>query len=106
MLFPLRVDEAWKSMQWYRGRDYDVTEEIMEIVEKKKEKSVEKRRSSDIYQTLQTLVSVSFLRPFSCAGILYILAQWTGISTMVFYMTNIFQVLTSCVILVGYIYYI
>jgi len=40
---------------------------------------------------LGRLLSQAFLRPLSCAGVLYLLAQWTGISTMVFYMTNIFQ---------------
>ena len=48
-------------------------------------------QGSDLCSTLRTVASSSFLRPFSCAGLLYLLAQWTGISTMVFYMTNIFQ---------------
>ena len=81
-------------MQWYRGADYDITEEITEIINKKKEKEEEKEGKSDPWQSVRTMGSSRFIRPFSCAGVLYLLAQWTGISTMVFYMTNIFQVAT------------
>jgi len=86
-----REKEACQSLQWYRGPTYDITEEINEIIDKKKEKDLEMDKTSDLSQTLRTMGSARFIRPFSCAGILYLLAQWTGISTMVFYMTNIFQ---------------
>ena len=38
----------------------------------------------------------------SIEQVLYLLAQWTGISTMVFYMTNIFQVNTCTTISICY----
>jgi len=37
------------------------------------------------------LATRRFLKPFSIAGVIYVLAQWTGVSTMVFYMTHIFR---------------
>ena len=33
--------------------------------------------------TLRVLASTTFLRPYRCAGLLYLLAQLTGVSTMV-----------------------
>ena len=33
--------------------------------------------------TLRVLASTTFLRPYRCAGALYLLAQLTGVSTMV-----------------------
>ena len=86
-----REDEARRSLQWYRGAQYDIQQELQEIIDKKREKDAIGQKSRTICQTLKTLASPTFLRPFSCAGVLYLAAQWTGISTMVFYMTNIFQ---------------
>jgi len=82
--------EARSALQWYRGPNYDIEEEIGEIIDSKRRKEklgIDARRPG----LLGRLLSQAFLRPLKCAGVLYLLAQWTGISTMVFYMTNIFQ---------------
>ena len=90
-----REDEARASLQWYRGAEYDITEEIEEIIESKNEKERIKHERKPQKHGLATLLRVmgskTFLRPFYCAGVLYLLAQLTGVSTMVLYMTNIFQ---------------
>ena len=84
-------EEARASLQWYRGKHYDITEEIEEIIQNKRDKAGDEKREASLCGLLTTVGSPAFLRPFSCAGLLYILAQWTGISTMVFFMTTIFQ---------------
>ena len=84
-------EEAVVSLQWYRGEQYDITEEIQEMIQNKRDKEGGEKTETTLCRLLATLGSPAFLRPFSCAGLLYILAQWTGISTMVFFMTTIFQ---------------
>ena len=84
-------EEARASLQWYRGHQYDITEEIEEMVLARREKEGGGKAQPSLCRLLTTVGSPAFLRPFSCAGLLYILAQWTGISTMVFFMTTIFQ---------------
>ena len=87
----MREEEARRSMRWYRGELYDITGEIEEIITNKREKEVTEKTGGSVCSLFNTIASPTFLRPFSCAGVLYILAQWTGISTMVFFMTTIFQ---------------
>ena len=88
-----REVEARQALQWYRGPDYDITDEIDEIVNSKMEKMKEKKQESShgVCYLIKVMGTASFLRPFSCSGVMYLLAQWTGISTMVLYMSNIFQ---------------
>lgn len=91
-----KEEEARQSLQWYRGKEYDITEEIEEIIDSKVEKDRMKSENNQDkcpggVRLINVLGSRTFLTPFSCAGVLYLLAQLTGISTMVFYMTNIFQ---------------
>ena len=87
----MREEEARRSMRWYRGGQYDITGEIEEIITNKREKEVTEKTEGSVCSLFNTIASPTFLRPFSCAGILYILAQWTGVSTMVFFMTTFFQ---------------
>ena len=39
--------------------------------------------------TFQRIFSSSFLKPFSCIGILYMLVAWTGFNTILTYMIDI-----------------
>ena len=78
-----REEEARKSLQWYRGQEYDITEEIEEIIQNKKEKLLAKQDTKEqgepgVLNLIRVMGTSQFLRPFSCAGIMYLLAQWTG----------------------------
>ena len=68
--------------------------EIEEIIQSKNEKNKQETyepKKRGLLSLLRVMTSKTFLRPFSCAGVLYLMAQLTGVSTMVLYMTNIFQ---------------
>ena len=89
-----KEEEGRASLQWYRGPEYDITEEIEEIIQSKNEKNKQETyepKKRGLLSLLRVMASKTFLRPFSCAGVLYLMAQLTGVSTMVLYMTNIFQ---------------
>ena len=80
-----------KSLQFFRGSEYDVTEEIEEIKNKHSAKLEQQGECKSWSWTLQRLFSTSFLRPFSCIGILYMLVTWNGFNNMLVYMIQILQ---------------
>ena len=67
---------AKKSLEFFRGEAYDITEEMNEIVEKRDSKRTETNSSSTLKR--MTASRKAFLKPFSCIGILYLLGSWTG----------------------------
>ena len=79
---------AQKSLEFFRGEAYDITEEMNEIVEKRDSKRTENRTS-----TLKRMIDSrkSFLKPFSCIGILYLLGSWTGFNSILVYMDTILK---------------
>jgi hypothetical protein len=86
-------EEAQAALQWYRGEHFDITEELDEIVKKKEEES--KTKSSNFNEKIQTVFSLTFLKCFCCSGILFFLCQFTGITSLVVFMTNVFEVRSS-----------
>jgi len=80
-----REEEAKRSLVRLRGESYDIEEEFLEIVNKKKAKE-ELGRSVQ-----QTLCSRVFFIPFLRIGTLMMIAQWTGMSAIGTYMVNIFM---------------
>merc|ERR1711892_1009519 len=78
-----REEEARRSLIRLRGNSYDIEEEFLEIVNKKKAKE-ELGRSVQ-----QTLCSRVFVTPFLRIGTLMMIAQWTGMSAIGTYMVNI-----------------
>jgi len=80
-----REEEARRSLRLLRGSSYDIEEEFLEIINKKKAKE---ERGRSVAQTLFSRTSiVSFLR----VGGLMMLTQWTGINVIGSYMVNIFM---------------
>ena len=73
------VEEAKKSLQFFRGKNYNITEELNEMQQRHE---VKKRESSS--QTwkfvIKRIFSRAFLKPFSCIGILSIINTWGGFS--------------------------
>jgi len=84
-----RKEEARNSLQWYRGEKYDITEEFDEIVKKKEEES--KTKKGNLCEKIQSVFSLTFLKCFCCSGILFFLCQFTGITSLVVFMTNVFE---------------
>ena len=84
-MFSVVQTEAGEALQWYRGPKYDITAELAEIVEK----AEEQQRSGRNLR--QTVISLPFLRAFSCASVLFFFCNFTGIATLVVYMSNVFQ---------------
>jgi len=84
-----RKEEASSSLQWYRGEKFDITEEFGEIVKKKEEES--NTKTSNFSEKLETVFSLTFLKCFCCSGVLFFLCQFTGITSLVVFMTNVFE---------------
>merc|ERR1712106_576507 len=80
-----REEEARESLIRLRGSSYDIEEEFLEIVNKKKAKE---ERGRTVVQTLGSRV---FFIPFLRIGGLMMLTQWTGINVITSYMVNIFM---------------
>ena len=83
-------EEARAALQWCRGEHFDITEEFDEIVKKKEEES--KTKTSNFNEKIQTIFSLTFLKCFCCSGVLFFLCQFTGITSLVVFMTNVFEV--------------
>ena len=94
-----REEEARKSLKVLRGPDYDLDEELAEIVAKKRAKELTGKSVGS------TLASGTFLRPFlRCTlpqtelptehiiriGTLMMITQWAGINVITAYMVTIF----------------
>ena len=79
-----------KSLQFFRGSGYDITEEINEIEEKHDyyKKASEGTRKAPIFKSI---LSLSFLKPFSCVGVLFITAEFSGYQAFMSYMFKVLK---------------
>ena len=67
-----REEEARVALQWYRGAHCHIEQELGEIMESKRSK--ERAGAGEGTQgLLARLGSPAFLRPLSCAGVMYLL---------------------------------
>ena len=80
-----------KSLQFFRGPDYDISEEFEEIKEKRRSKVEMQGEKQSWNWTFKQLMSSSFLKPYSCVGVLYILCDWSGFSAFSTYMVQILK---------------
>ena len=80
-----------KSLQFFRGPEYDITEELNEINEKNQSKVKLQAEKESWKWTLKQLTSYSFLKPFSCVGVLYIARQWVGGKVFSAYMVQLLE---------------
>ena len=68
-----------KALQFYRGFDYDITEEINEIKEKRISKQQQFQSSKNSWKfAISRIFSMAFFRPFLGAGILSIVSILSG----------------------------
>ena len=80
-----------KSLKFFRGPNYDITEEIEEIKGKRKSKIENQGEKTSAKQTFNKIMSKSFLKPFSCVGILFIFSEWSGYNAYLNYMIEVLE---------------
>ena len=83
-----RIESAKKSLQFYRGHDYDITEELAEIQDKHKSKMIQKD-SQTWKWTLKRFSSKAFWKPFLSVGVLECLTPLSGFDSCIVYMIPI-----------------
>ena len=76
-----------KALQFYRGKDYDITAEIEEIQEKSRSKKQNMKSNSG----LKRLCSKAFFRPFTVAGVLSVGSIMAGFNVTTIYMIVILR---------------
>jgi len=81
-----RKVEALDSLVWYRGGEFDISDEFNEIVQKKEEK-----QDDGLKEKMKDVFSLPFLRAFAISGGLFFIVQFNGISILAMFMTEIFQ---------------
>ena len=80
--FCLAFDYLRKSMEFYRGYGGpEVDEELTQIIEI----TLHRQNNGDKFTTLKRLATSSFLKPFSCIGILFICLEISGFTVVVTY---------------------
>ncbi|EDX07527.1 facilitated trehalose transporter Tret1 [Drosophila simulans] len=81
-----RNDDAAKALQWLRGKDADIDDELKEILE-------ESQKQIDMPQVniLSALRRPIVLKGLGIAVLLQVFQQWTGINAILFYSTSIFE---------------
>ena len=83
-------EAAKKSLQFFRGKDYDIYEELTEIEVKHESKQTAQAQSNWKF-TISRIFSIAFFKPFSCVGILYIIGTWTGFNCLLVYMITFLE---------------
>ena len=89
-----KLNLAKKSLEFYRGNQYNVAEELLEISQSHESKL---RNTSNKSNTVQKLLSMTFLKPFSCVGLLYVIFTWTGHFNFQIYMIIILREIESSI---------
>jgi len=82
-----KLEEAAASLQWSRGPNFDIQPELEEILKRREEQKSAKGSK----EMSEIILSKPFLRGIGIAGMLFFLNQFTGISSLVVYMTSIFK---------------
>ena len=83
-------ESAYVSLQFFRNSDNDkLTEEINEIHQRKLEKLEVQEKSWKI--TVEKLTSTTFLKPFSCVGVLWSLNMLSGFPALTNYLVSIMK---------------
>ena len=84
------LERAKKSLKFFRGKNYDISEEIDEIHKKHESKRANMPKKSWKF-VMGRLFSNAFFKPFSCVGVLAIVGTWTGYNSLIVYMIDIFR---------------
>ena len=79
---------ALKSLEFFRGPEYEISAEIQEIQQKHLQKLQSKKSWT---WSLQRLFSPAFLKPFSCIGIIWRLNMFSGFHAFANYIHEIME---------------
>jgi hypothetical protein len=79
------------SLQFYRGKAYDITEEFDEILKQNALKILKAKSTSGWKSTIRRIASPAFGQPFKCVGVLFILVHWGEFNNLLINMINIFK---------------
>lgn len=88
-----KTKKSRKSLQWLRGKDTDITEELT-MIEKM---HVESERNAS-QGTISELLKSSNLKPLLISLGLMLFQQMSGINAVIFYTVQIFQVRITTVV--------
>ena len=80
---------AGKSLQFFRHAEYDVTDEIKEICDRKSVKKSQDKKS--LNQIFSQCFTVTFWKPFRCIGIIWSLNMLGGMPALVNYLIPIME---------------
>ena len=89
-----KFNMAKKSLEFYRGNQHNVDEELFEISQNHESKL---KNTSNKSIAVEKILSLTFLKPFSCVGLLYIIFTWTGHFTFQVYMIIILREIASSI---------
>ena len=101
LLFPLPETPYWlienndskkakQSLQFFRGKSYNITDEYDEIQQKHESKQSQQSKNW-LKFTFKKIFSSAFLKPFSCIGIVLALNEWLGFGPLMTYIFEIFE---------------
>ena len=88
--------KAKESLQFFRGKSYNITDEYDEIQQKHESKKSQHSKSWWKF-TIKQIFSSAFFKPFLSIGIVFALNEWSGFITMMTYTFEIFDEMGSSV---------
>ena len=80
-----------QSLQFYRGSNYDITDELSQILELSETKTLLNKNKSGCATTLKRIFSSAFGKPFLMVGVIRILNQWGESHNLMINMIQIFR---------------
>jgi hypothetical protein len=92
-----RRDEAAKSLQFYRGKDYNIDAEFSEILKQNEAKNNQIRANSGsgspsgCSSAIRRIFSPAFGKPYMVVGILQLLNNWGVYTILMINMIDIFR---------------
>ena len=88
-----QFEEAQKSLKFFRGTNYDLSNELEEI----QQKHLSKQKKQTFTWIMRRLFSPAFFRPFLCIGMLEILFMLSGFEVVMLYMHRILETTQSSI---------
>ena len=82
---------AKKSLQFFRGSKYDISDGYDEILQRREIKKKQHSSHGSWKFTIKQLSSYAFIKPLFGIGIVYALNEWSGFQTLITYTFEIFE---------------